>query len=131
METEKDRTQQTITYGRALVRAIEALGAIATTDQVGQTLASQLMTTYEQQLHAITQDSPGLVAEALLKEKVLIKSRHRCCVCHQYAGQNINVFNINPDIKDAPDSLENAIVLCLRCNAEAVYANSQNIPGNK
>lgn len=131
METEKDRTQQTITYGRALVRAIEALGAIATTDQVGQTLASQLITTYEQQLHAITEDSPAVVAEALLKEKVLIRSRHRCCVCHQFAGQNINVFNINPDVKDAPDSLENAIVLCLRCNAEAVYASSQNIPGNK
>jgi tetratricopeptide (TPR) repeat protein len=131
METEKDRTQQTITYGRALVRAIEALGAIATTDQVGQTLTSRLITAYEQQLHAITEDSPGLVAEALLKEKVLIKSRHRCCVCHQFAGQSINVFNINPDVKDAPDSLENAIVLCLRCNAEAVYASSQNIPGNK
>jgi hypothetical protein len=130
MDTEKDRTQQTIVYGRALVRAIEALGAIATTDQVGQTLASQLITAYEQQIQAIIEASPGLVAEALLKEKVLIRSRHRCCVCHQFAGQNINVFNINPDVKEAPDSLENAIVLCLRCNAEAVYANSQNIPGN-
>ncbi len=126
-----DETQQSIARGRALIRAMEALGDIATTDQVGQTLANQLIATYEQQLQAITKASPDLVAEALLKEKVLIKSRHRCCVCHQFAGQDINVFHINPDVKDVPDTLENAIVLCLRCNAEAVYASSQNIPGNK
>ena len=131
MDTAKDKNQQSITYGRALVRAMEALEAIATTDQVGQTLANQLIATYEQQLQGITETSPNLVAEALLKEKVLIKSRHRCCVCHQFAGQDINVFHVDPDIKDVPDSLENAIVLCLRCNAEAVYASSQNIPGNK
>jgi tetratricopeptide (TPR) repeat protein len=128
---EKNHSNQTIAYGRALVRAIEALDAIATTDQVGQTLADQLIAAYEQQLQTIAETAPSPVAEAILKEKALIKSRHRCCVCHQFAGQDINVFHIDPDIKDPPDSLENAIVLCLRCNAEAVYASSQNIPGNK
>jgi tetratricopeptide (TPR) repeat protein len=83
------------------------------------------------QLEEIAEKAPPAAAEAIIKEQALMKSRRRCCVCHQFAGEDINVFNIDPDALDSPSSIDDAIVLCLRCNAEAVYARSQPITDGK
>jgi tetratricopeptide (TPR) repeat protein len=130
MDAEKHEPDQIIAQGRALVRAIEsieALGAIASTDPV----AAELTTAYKRQLQLITETAPHPAAEAILKEQVLVRSRRRCCVCHQFAGEDINVYHINTDVKDPPRTLGDAIVLCLRCHAEAVYAGSQRIADNE
>jgi tetratricopeptide (TPR) repeat protein len=131
MNSKDNQSDDAVSQGRALVRAIEALEAVASTDPVAGALAAQLTTAYRDQLSAIAEAAPPSAAEAILKEQALMKSRRRCCVCHQFAGEDINVFNIDPNALDAPSSLDDAIVLCLRCNAEAVYARSQPITDGK
>ena len=66
-----------------------------------------------------------------VKEEALVRSRRRCCVCHEFAGRNSNVHHIVPKAEGGPDTLENAIVLCLRCHGEAGHYNPKHPIGNK
>jgi tetratricopeptide (TPR) repeat protein len=131
MNSEQNRPDQEVSQGRALVRAIEALEAVISDDPVAGALAAQLTAAYRGQLADIAETAPPSAAEAIIKEQALMKSRRRCCVCHQFAGEDINVFNIDPDAVESPANLDDAIVLCLRCNAEAVYARSQPVTDGK
>lgn len=66
-----------------------------------------------------------------IKEQVLIKSRRCCCVCQEFAGLYTNVHHIVREADCGSNDLENAIVLCLRCHAEAGHYNVQHPIGNK
>jgi hypothetical protein len=66
-----------------------------------------------------------------VKEIALVKSRRCCCVCHEFAGVYTNVHHIVPEADEGPNTLENAIVLCLRCHGEAGRYNARHPIGNK
>ena len=66
-----------------------------------------------------------------VKEKALIKSRRCCCVCHKFAGRDTNVHHIKPRSKKGTDTLDNAIVLCLKCHSEVGHYNNSHPIGNK
>lgn len=66
-----------------------------------------------------------------IKEKALVNSRRCCCICHKFAGLYTNVHHIKPKSKKGPDTLANAIVLCLQCHGEVGHYNSKHPIGNK
>lgn len=68
---------------------------------------------------------------SLIKEEALVKSRRCCCVCHEFAGVYANVHHIIQESNGGPNSLENSIVLCLRCHGEAGHYNVNHPMGNK
>lgn len=65
------------------------------------------------------------------KEEALVRSRRYCCVCHEFAGLYTNVHHIIPEAQGGPNTLDNAIVLCLRCHGEAGHYNPRHPIGNK
>jgi hypothetical protein len=66
-----------------------------------------------------------------VKEEALVRSRRCCCVCHEFAGLYTNVHHILPRAAGGPDTIENSIVLCLRCHGEAGHYNRKHPIGNK
>lgn len=66
-----------------------------------------------------------------VRETALVKSRRRCCVCHEFAGRAINVHHILQEADGGPNTLDNAIVLCLRCHSEAGHFNPRHAIGTK
>jgi hypothetical protein len=64
-------------------------------------------------------------------EKALINSRRCCCVCNDFADLYVNVHHIKPRAKKGPDTLGNAIVLCLKCHGEVGHYNSEHPIGKK
>ncbi|MBA4388404.1 MAG: hypothetical protein C0404_10515 [Verrucomicrobia bacterium] len=66
-----------------------------------------------------------------IREEVLVKSHRRCCVCHEFAGRNVNVHHITQEADDGSNTLDNAIALCLRCHAEAGHYNPRHPLGTK
>ena len=65
-----------------------------------------------------------------IKIEALTRSRRYCCLCHQFAGLYVNVHHIVPESKDGPNTLDNAIVVCLRCHGEVGHFNPQHPIGN-
>jgi tetratricopeptide (TPR) repeat protein len=65
------------------------------------------------------------------KQEALVRSRRRCCVCHEFAGRSSSVHHVVPKAEGGPDTLDNAIVLCLQCHAEAGHYNPKHPIGNK
>ena len=66
-----------------------------------------------------------------VKEKALVRSRRRCCVCHEFAGRNVDIHHSVPQGQGGPDTLDNAIVLCLPCHGQAGHYNPQHHIGNR
>lgn len=66
-----------------------------------------------------------------IREQALLSSHRRCCVCHEFAGRSVNVHHIEQEADGGDNSLENAIVLCLRCHAEAGHYNHRHPLGTK
>jgi len=66
-----------------------------------------------------------------IREKVLVLSHRRCCVCHDFAGRSVNVHHIIQEADGGLNTIENAICLCLRCHAEAGHFNSRHPLGTK
>ncbi len=66
-----------------------------------------------------------------IRQEALTRSKRHCCVCQEFAGRSTQVHHIKPEVEGGPDELDNAIVLCLRCHAEAGHYNSQHPIGNK
>ena len=66
-----------------------------------------------------------------VRDEALVKSHRRCCVCHEFGGRSVNVHHINPEADGGPNTIENAICLCLRCHAEAGHFNSRHPMGTK
>lgn len=67
----------------------------------------------------------------LVREEALVRSRRRCCICQEFAGRNVNVHHIIQEADVGPNDIENAIVLCLRCHAEAGHYNPRHPLGTK
>ncbi|OHY71218.1 HNH endonuclease [Marinobacter sp. AC-23] len=66
-----------------------------------------------------------------VRENALVKARRHCCVCHEFAGRSVNVHHIIQEADGGENTLENAIVLCLRCHAEAGHYNPKHPLGTK
>jgi hypothetical protein len=66
-----------------------------------------------------------------VREEALVNAQRHCCVCHDFAGRSINVHHIRQEADSGANTLENAIVLCLRCHAEAGHFNSRHSLGTK
>ena len=63
---EPQTTERIIAQGKALVRAIEALGTIESSDQLERALARLLMAAYKRRLRAIVANAPSWVTEEIL-----------------------------------------------------------------
>lgn len=66
-----------------------------------------------------------------IREEALVRSHRRCCVCHTFAGRSVNVHHIKQESEGGENILDNAIVLCLKCHAEAGHYNAKHPIGNK
>lgn len=66
-----------------------------------------------------------------IREDALVNSRRCCCVCHEFAGLYTNVHHIKPEASGGSSTIDNAIVLCLRCHGEAGHYNPKHPIGNK
>jgi hypothetical protein len=66
-----------------------------------------------------------------VKEEALVKSNRCCCVCHEFAGRNVNIHHIIPESNGGSNTLNNAIVLCFRCHAEVGHYNPNHPLGLK
>ena len=66
-----------------------------------------------------------------IKEKALVASARRCCVCKEFKGRNIEIHHIIPKNQGGEDTFENAIPLCFDCHANAGHYNSKHPKGTK
>lgn len=66
-----------------------------------------------------------------IREESLVRSHRYCCVCHEFSGRDVNVHHIIQESDGGPNTLDNAIVLCLRCHSEAGHYNSRHPLGAK
>jgi HNH endonuclease len=66
-----------------------------------------------------------------IREQALLNSHRRCCVCHEFVGRSVNVHHIKQEADGGENTLDNAIVLCLRCHAEAGHYNPRHPLGTK
>jgi len=66
-----------------------------------------------------------------VKEDALVKSRRSCCLCNEFVGLYTNVHHIIPERKGGASTIDNAIVLCLRCHGEAGHYNPKHPIGDK
>ncbi|MBB3697042.1 HNH endonuclease [Flammeovirga yaeyamensis] len=54
-----------------------------------------------------------------IKEDISALAARHCCVCHQHKGNNLEVHHIEAKAQGGEDTLENAILLCFDCHADA------------
>lgn len=66
---------------------------------------------------------PKSVAESLL-----VKSHRRCCICHDYCGNKMEIHHIDPNGGNEED---NGIPLCFNCHAEVGSYNPAHPKGRK
>lgn len=66
-----------------------------------------------------------------IRQEALVKSKRHCCICQEFAGRSTEVHHIVPEADGGSNELENTIVLCLRCHAEAGHYNPKHPIGNK
>lgn len=66
-----------------------------------------------------------------VRDDALVRSHRRCCVCHEFGGRSVNVHHIVQEADGGPNTIENAICLCLRCHAEAGHFNPRHPMGTK
>ncbi len=66
-----------------------------------------------------------------VRTEALVRSKRHCCVCQEFAGRSVNVHHIEPEADGGNNEIENAIVLCLRCHAEAGHYNAKHPIGNR
>lgn len=67
----------------------------------------------------------------VIKEESLVRSRRSCCICNDFVGRYTNVHHIIPEAQGGPSTIDNAIVLCLRCHGEVGHYNPKHPIGNK
>jgi len=66
-----------------------------------------------------------------VKIKALVACGRRCCICHKFCGNNIEVHHILPQAEGGEDTFENAIPLCFDCHANAGNYNPKHPKGNR
>ena len=67
---------------------------------------------------------------AVRKEALIASARH-CSVCHRYKGVKVEVHHIVPESEGGSNEIENAIVLCFDCHADAGHYNPNHPRGTK
>lgn len=66
-----------------------------------------------------------------VKQEVLVLSRRHCCLCHKFAGLYTNIHHIQPVADGGPNTLDNAVALCLECHGQVGHYNSRHPIGVK
>jgi hypothetical protein len=66
-----------------------------------------------------------------IKEEAMIAAARHCCVCHNFKGRNVEVHHIVPEAENGKSDLDNAIVLCFDCHADAGHYNPKHPRGTK
>lgn len=66
-----------------------------------------------------------------VRREALIAAARYCCVCHRYKGVKVEVHHIVPESQGGFNDLENAIVLCFDCHADAGHYNPEHPRGTK
>lgn len=66
-----------------------------------------------------------------VKKDALLRSARHCCVCRLPKVRNLEVHHIVPEADGGPQTIENAVVLCFDCHADAGHYNIRQPRGNK
>jgi hypothetical protein len=66
-----------------------------------------------------------------VKETLLVLCARHCCVCHRAKGVKVEIHHIVPVAEGGEDTLENAILLCFDCHADAGHYNINHPKGTK
>jgi len=64
-------------------------------------------------------------------EHLLVACHRRCCICHELAGNKMEIHHIVPVANGGDDTEENGIPLCLNCHAEVGGYNPQHPKGRR
>jgi len=63
--------------------------------------------------------------------KALVSCGRRCCICHKFCGNNMEIHHIKARADGGSDDFENAIPLCFDCHAEVRQYDSKHPKGIK
>ena len=66
-----------------------------------------------------------------VKIKALLSCGRKCCICHKFCGNNMEIHHIRPRAQGGEDTFENAIPLCFDCHAEVGQYNPHHPKGTK
>jgi len=66
-----------------------------------------------------------------MRERALVAAARHCCVCQRYKGVNVEVHHIVPKTEGGDDGIDNAIVLCFDCHADAGHYNPKHPKGTR
>ncbi|MBX2979337.1 MAG: HNH endonuclease [Flavobacteriales bacterium] len=66
-----------------------------------------------------------------VREKALVLSARHCCSCHKHGAVNVEVHHLVPPREGGSQDLDNAIVLCGECHAQAGHYNVKHPRGSK
>jgi hypothetical protein len=64
-----------------------------------------------------------------IKESMVVLCARHCCVCHRAKGVKVEVHHIIPAAEGGVDTLDNAILLCFDCHADAGHYNPKHPRG--
>lgn len=66
-----------------------------------------------------------------VKIKALVACGRKCCICHKFCGNNMEIHHIHPHAQGGEDTFENAIPLCFDCHATVGQYNPKHPKGTK
>lgn len=66
-----------------------------------------------------------------VRREALVAAARHCSVCHRYKGVKVEVHHIVPEAQGGSNDLDNAIVLCFDCHADAGHYNQDHPRGTK
>lgn len=90
-----------------------------------------VFTTLKAAIYRKSKRFPAVTFPQSVKTEALARAKRCCCICHQFAGRYVNVHHILPVSEGGQDTIDNAIVLCLRCHGEVGHFNVAHPIGNK
>ena len=66
-----------------------------------------------------------------IKIKALVSCGRKCCICHKFCGNNMEIHHIKAKADGGDDSFGNAIPLCFDCHAEVRQYDPRHPKGIK
>ena len=66
-----------------------------------------------------------------VKVKALVACGRKCCICHKYCGNNMEVHHIKAKADGGSDDFANAIPLCFDCHAEVRQYDPKHPKGTR
>lgn len=66
-----------------------------------------------------------------VKIKALVACGRRCCICHKFCGNKMEIHHIRHHAEGGNDTFENAIPLCFDCHAEVGQYDPKHPKGTK